>query len=90
MDEPVGRERVAEFYAVLNSRDPLRIAPFLADNVDWFIMGPVDIFPFCRQTLGKSAVLELFGCLIPDIFDVRPYEHDYLLVDGIAPPRFYA
>jgi ketosteroid isomerase-like protein len=87
-DMAVLREYVQEFYAALNSRNPLRIAPFLADDVDWFIMGPIDIFPFCRRTLGKPAVLELFGCLIPDMFDVKPYEHDYLLVDNNCAAAF--
>jgi ketosteroid isomerase-like protein len=88
MIESALRERVRNFYVALNSRDPLRIGPFLADDVDWFIMGPVDIFPFCRQTRGKTAVLELFGCLIPDMLDVRPYEHEYLLVDGDCAAAF--
>jgi ketosteroid isomerase-like protein len=88
MAEPVPRERVHDFYAALNSRDPLRIAPFLAEDVDWFFMGPVDIFPFCRRARGKAAVLELFGCLIPDMLEVKPYEHEYLLIDGDCAAAF--
>lgn len=33
-------------------------------------------------------MLELFGCLIPDMFDVKPYEQEYLLVDGNCAAAF--
>ena len=81
MNEPALRQRVADFYAALNTRDPSRIAPYLTDDVDWFIFAPVEIFPLAGHRRGRDAVLERFREL-PRSMEVRKYEHEAVLVDG--------
>lgn len=81
MNEPALRQRVAAFYAALNSRDPARIGPCLTDDVDWFIFAPVEIFPLAGHRRGREAVLDRFREL-PKTMDVKTYEHEAVLVDG--------
>jgi len=82
MAPPVARTTVAAFYQAYASRDPAKIAPFIDDNVEWMIVGPIDLFHFCGRRRGKAAVLELFGRTIPDILQVTGVVSDMLLVDG--------
>jgi ketosteroid isomerase-like protein len=41
----------------LSSHDANRVAPWLHDDVEWTLFGPVDLFPFAGQRRGKAAVL---------------------------------
>jgi len=58
-------EYAEQFLDVLITRDPERIAPYLADDVDWLIVGPIELFSYCGQHFGKEAVLAAYGQLIP-------------------------
>jgi ketosteroid isomerase-like protein len=53
-------EFAEQFFAALASRDPVRIAPFVADDAEWLIVGPIELFPYCGQHLGKEAVLDAY------------------------------
>ena len=44
------------------TRDPRQIEPFLDDNVDWLVTGPVELLHFCGQRRGKAEVLD---CITP-------------------------
>jgi ketosteroid isomerase-like protein len=82
MTSPVARSEVRAFYQAYASRDPARIAPFLADDVEWLIAGPVDVFPFCGYRRGKAAVIALFAEQIPQVFSFRGFEPEELVIDG--------
>ena len=43
------------------TRDPELIAPYIADDADWLIVGPIELFPYCGQHVGKEAVLAAYG-----------------------------
>src|SRR5687767_14690559 len=58
MSQILTREFVEEFYRARLSRDPRRIEPFLDDNVDWLITGPVELLHLCGQRHGKAEVLD--------------------------------
>jgi ketosteroid isomerase-like protein len=45
----------------LGPPEPARIAPFVADDADWLIVGPIELFSYCGQHFGKNAVLEAYG-----------------------------
>ena len=77
----VRRSVVKAFYAAFASRDPARIAPFLATDVDWMIVGPIDLLRFCGQRRGKAAVLDLFRRVVPEVIQVTGFDQDLLLVD---------
>lgn len=35
------------------------LAPLIADDVEWSIFGPIEMFPFLGERRGKAAVLEV-------------------------------
>ncbi len=75
------RPLVEEFYRASAERDVERVADILADDVDWLVQGPVDVFPFLGQRRGKSAVLDGYREIARKL-DVTGYEVEQLLVDG--------
>jgi ketosteroid isomerase-like protein len=75
------RPTVEAFYRASAARDLDRVASFLADDVDWLVQGPVDVFPFLGQRHGKAAVLEGYREIARKL-DVTGYEVEELLVDG--------
>lgn len=70
-DHPM-RGFACAFYDALSAREPARIAPFIHDDIDWTVFGPVDLLPFFGHRRGKHTVLpmldricetlELLGC----------------------------
>jgi ketosteroid isomerase-like protein len=73
---------VKDFYDAFASRDPLRVAAFLADDVQWHMAGPVDIFHFCGYRRGKAAVVDYLTRLVPQVFAMRRFEPTELVIDG--------
>lgn len=82
MGEMVSRSVVQTFYQAFASRDPLRVAPLLCDDVEWHMSGPVDIFPFCGARRGKAAVVDYFARLVPAVFAIKRFEPEELVIDG--------
>jgi ketosteroid isomerase-like protein len=71
------------FFGALATRDPLAIAPFVADEAEWLIVGPIELFPSCGQHLGKDAVLaayQRFKLRSPTLSYVR----EFLVTDGTS------
>jgi len=56
----ITREYAESFFTALSTRDPAAIAPFVADEAEWLIVGPIELFPACGQHLGKDAVLAAY------------------------------
>jgi ketosteroid isomerase-like protein len=75
------RPLVEAFYRASAERDIERVAALLADDVDWLVQGPVDVFSFLGQRRGKVAVLEGYREISRKL-DVIGYEVEQLLVDG--------
>jgi ketosteroid isomerase-like protein len=88
MDAPVDRAVVEGFYRALASRDPQRIAAYIADDIDWMLIGPREMLAFCGPRRGKAAVVEVFEHLIPAVLDVTVFTPEYLLVDGNSAAGF--
>jgi ketosteroid isomerase-like protein len=82
MGESVTAATVHAFYEALASRDPVRIAGCLADDVEWHMAGPVDIFVFCGYRRGKAAVVDYIGRLVPSMFSVKRFEPVEMVIDG--------
>jgi ketosteroid isomerase-like protein len=57
------------------------MAPFLAEDVEWTISGPVDLLPFCGNYRGKRAVLDLVDHRMPAVFTVFSIVLDRMLVE---------
>lgn len=82
MNYVVPRAVVEAFYEAYASRDPLRIAEFLDDNVEWNVYGPVDVMQVCGRWRGKAAVIDRWTRTIPKVIETSRIERDCLLVDG--------
>ena len=78
----VSRSVVEAFYKAYTPRDTSKFGPFLADNVQWIITGPVELLQFCGHWRGKAAVIELYDHLVPQIFRITNFKVQALLVDG--------
>jgi ketosteroid isomerase-like protein len=77
----VTREYAEAFFNALSSREPRLIAPFVADDADWLIVGPVELFPFCGQHFGKEAVLAAYSRMAKHNITAR-YARDFVVTDG--------
>ena len=75
------RPTVEAFYQASAARDIEHVASILADDVDWLVLGPIDVFPFLGQRHGKAAVLDGYREIAGKL-DVSGYKVEALLVDG--------
>jgi ketosteroid isomerase-like protein len=75
------RPIVEAFYQASAERDVETAMSFIADDVDWLVQGPVDIFAFLGQRRGKAAVREGY-CEIARRLEITGYHVETLLVDG--------
>jgi ketosteroid isomerase-like protein len=82
MATSVTRDLVLGFFDARVSHDPARIAPYLDDNIDWLIAGPVDLLHFCGQRHGKAEVLDNLVRIGPSVMRPTRMETQELLVDG--------
>jgi ketosteroid isomerase-like protein len=82
MGDPVSRAAVQAFYEALASRDPVRLAECLADDVEWHMAGPVDVFVFCGYRRGKAAVVDYMRRLVPSMFAVKRFDLEDIVIDG--------
>jgi len=82
----IARFVVEEFYQALVSaraqRDVARFAPFLHDDVEWTINGPVEVLKFCGTRRGKVAVLDLIARVLPAAVTFTAFKREAFLVDG--------
>jgi ketosteroid isomerase-like protein len=81
MTETTIRPIVEAFYQASAARDVERVMSFIADDVDWLVQGPVDIFAFLGQRRGKAAVREGY-CELARKLEITGYQVEVLLVDG--------
>jgi ketosteroid isomerase-like protein len=77
----ITREFAESFFDALSSREPARIVPFVADDADWLIVGPIELFPYCGQHYGKEAVLLAYGRMAQTNTTAR-YARDFMMTDG--------
>ena len=81
MTETTIRPIVEAFYHASAARDVERVMSFIADDVDWLVQGPVDIFAFLGQRRGKAAVRDGYREIARKL-EITGYQVEVLLVDG--------
>ena len=81
MTETSIRPIVEAFYRASAERDVATAAAFIADDIDWLVQGPVDLFTFFGQRHGKDAVLEGYREVARKL-DITAYKVEALLVEG--------
>jgi len=77
----VTREFAEQLFDVLMTRDPERIAPYVADDAEWLIVGPIELFPYCGQHIGKQAVLAAYGKIGSRTANAH-FSRDFLVANG--------
>jgi ketosteroid isomerase-like protein len=82
MPQALTREYVERFRQARRSRDPQRIEPFLDDNVDWLLSGPIELLGFCGQRYGKAEVLDALTCKHPEVLSGFTVDVHTRLIDG--------
>jgi ketosteroid isomerase-like protein len=82
MGESVSPAAVQAFYEALASRDPMRLAQCLTDEVEWHMVGPVDLFAFCGYRRGKAVVVDYIARLVPSMFAVKRFEPEDIVIEG--------
>ena len=82
MTYSVSRAVVDRFYAASAAREPRQIAPFIHDDVEWTISGPVDFLPFCGTYRGKADVLDMIEHKVPALLRTVSFVPDAIVVDG--------
>jgi ketosteroid isomerase-like protein len=82
VSETLSRETVEAFFEAYATRDVVRLAPFLADDVEWNMAGPIGIFRFCGYRRGKAAALDYVGRLVPEMLTMTRHELEDIVVDG--------
>jgi ketosteroid isomerase-like protein len=82
MSEPDHRTTAQSFFDAFVARDPSRVARLLADDVEWTIIGPVALFPFCGTRIGKAAALDYLTRAWPEHFSMAAFQPEEVVIDG--------
>ena len=77
----ITRAYAEEFFDAMMTRDPAQIARYIADDAEWLIVGPIELFPYCGQHLGKDAVLDAYGRMSASV-KLTAFTRDYAITDG--------
>jgi ketosteroid isomerase-like protein len=78
----VPRSLVETFYKIYALRIIDQIAPYLHDDVEWTISGPIDLLPFCGTRHGKAAVIDLIARAVPRVLIPVSFVPETFLVQG--------
>ena len=81
MTYSVSRALVVRFYETYASQDAGQLAPFLDDNIEWIVSGPVDVLSWCGTHRGKAAAIDLVDRIIPGLFSVVSVARSSILLD---------
>jgi ketosteroid isomerase-like protein len=81
MTDHAMRGFVRAFCNGLSTRDIALIEPFLHEEVEWTVFGPIDLFPFFGQRRGKAAVLAMCE-EIATAFTLSKCDKETTLYDG--------
>jgi ketosteroid isomerase-like protein len=81
MVQVLTREYVDSFRRARRSRDAKLIEPFLDDNIDWLLTGPVELMGFCGQRRGKAEVLDALTRQHPAVLSGFTVDIAFTLID---------
>ena len=81
MTEETTRDAVTDLYSAYAGGDGEWMAALIADDVDFVIYGPVQVFPFAGHHKGKGAALEALGRIAQDYL-LESYVPQVTVIDG--------
>jgi ketosteroid isomerase-like protein len=76
------RNFIRAFCDALGSRNPSKLRPMLADDVEWTVFGPIDYFPIFGHRRGKDDVIEAMCRQIADYLHIQRCDFERMLFDG--------
>lgn len=82
MTDTLSHALLKAFYKAYANGDGAKAAPYLADDVEWCISGPVDVLSYCGTRRGKAAVVDLIEHGIPSVFRITSFIPESMLVEG--------
>ncbi len=80
MSEETTRAAVKDLYAAYSARDFERLAAVMADDIDWIIHAPMNVFPFAGHRSGKAAVLMALGDMGKD-YALESYQPQMMIAE---------
>ena len=81
MTDEATRAIVRELYDAYARGDVERFAGMIADDIEWIIHGPVQVFPFVGPRHGKEEVLATLAGIAKD-YALERYEPDIIIVEN--------
>ena len=82
MSYSVSRAVVDAFYKAYATREGAKIAPFIHDDVEWTISGPVDYLPFCGTHNGKANVMDMIEHKVKAVLRTFSFVPESIVIDG--------
>lgn len=81
MPQALTRDYFERFRVARRSRDAKQIEPFLDDNVDWLLTGPIELLSYCGQRRGKAEVLDALTRKHPEVLIGFTVDVHSMLID---------
>jgi ketosteroid isomerase-like protein len=75
------RALVRELYDAYERRDFDCVAALLADDIDWIIYAPINLFPFAGHRKGRVAVLQTLVAIATQ-YQLERYRPEIIIVEG--------
>ena len=69
------------FCDALSAREPVRLARFLHDEIEWTVFGPIGLLPFFGHRKGKAMVIAMLDRM-SDSLQLRGCNVERSLTDG--------
>jgi len=82
MSYMLSRAVLDAFYKAYATREADKIAPFIHDDVEWTISGPVDYLPFCGTHSGKAAVMDMIENKVKAVLRTFSFVPESIVIDG--------
>ena len=75
------RAIVHQVYDLFKKGDMDGVGRLLADDIDWHMEGPTDVFSFCGERKGRAAVVSMLRALVAEYVHLK-HEPQFIIVDG--------
>jgi ketosteroid isomerase-like protein len=82
MTTAISHQTVRDYFKACVSRDPVRIAAMLDDEIEWSCTGPVDLLRYCGQRRGKQTVVDNIVRVGPSVIRLTGMDIEEIVIEG--------
>ncbi len=75
------RAQARALYDAYRNKAAERVAAMVAEDIDWEICAPANLFPFAGRRRGRAAVLEALGGIAKE-YALESYDNELILAEG--------